>query len=330
MISRLAALVAMAARLTGTVRRVAAWAATTAGCWALALYRRLPVAFRRLFWRNSWPPQWSESHVSPTLAALLDGAATAKQLTAAGFDNQGRTSAPLADLTGWRVEQLTLSAVRDLGLYRAALTHKSALPTEERTQKSYERLEFLGDSVLGLTCRTLLLQRRPSSDEGEMTKLQGMLVSGAATARYAAWLGLDKYLLMELKGLREAAQHTPAILADVFEALLGAIHLDQGFESAQRFCTRVLDAAVDWEQLEVAEDWKARLSRYAFMNGKPQPRYSVRATSQREYKGGLALTWWQVEVHFLGSVMGTAGSFDKRHASQLAAKIALGKLGELP
>lgn len=118
--------------------------------------------------------------MSPTLAALLDGAATAKQLTAAGFDNQGgvaglwlparhvarrggacvaagprfeapcfkctpplpfpspragRTSAPLADLAGWRVEQLTLSAVRDLDLYRAALTHKSALPTEERTQK---------------------------------------------------------------------------------------------------------------------------------------------------------------------------------------------------
>ncbi|KAL4426701.1 hypothetical protein ABPG77_004757 [Micractinium sp. CCAP 211/92] len=326
----LMAAAAAAAGLGAALRRLAGQAATAAACWALALYRRLPVAFRRLFWRSSWPPKWSVSHVSPTLAAILDGAADARQLAAAGFDNQGRTSAPLADLPAWRVEQLTLAGVRDLGLYRAAFTHKSALALEERTEKSFERLEFLGDSVLGLTCRTLLMQRRPSSDEGEMTRLQGVLVSGAAAARYAAWLGLDRYLLMELKGLREAAQHTPAILADVFEALLGAIHLDQGFEVAQRFCTRVLDAAVDWDQLAVVEDWKGMLSRFAALKNKPQPRYSVRAISQREYKEGLSLKWWKVDVHFQGSVMGTGGSFDKRHAEQLAARMALDKLGQLP
>ncbi|KAL4458723.1 hypothetical protein ABPG75_013588 [Micractinium tetrahymenae] len=326
----LAAMAAVAAGFVALLRRLAGRAAAAAGCWVLALYRRLPVAFRRLFWRISWPPKWSESHVSPTLAALLDGAADVEQLAAAGFDNQGRTSAPLADLPAWRVEQLTLAGVRDLGLYRAAFTHKSALPPEERTEKSFERLEFLGDSVLGLTCRTMLMQRRPSSDEGEMTKLQGVLVSGAAAARYAAWLGLDKYVLMELKGLREAAQHTPAILGDVFEALLGAIYLDQGFKAAQRFCIRVLDTAVDWEQLAVAEEWKGMLSRFAAVNGKPQPRYAVRATSQREYKEGLALKWWKVDVHFQGSVIGTGGSFDKRQAEQLAAKMALRKLGELP
>lgn len=330
MFAFLTAMAAATAGLAATLQRLARQAAAAAGCWVVALYRCLPVAFRRLFWRNSWPPKWSESHVSPTLAAVMDGVADAEQLAAAGFDNQGRTSAPLADLPAWRVEQLTLTGVRDLGLYRAAFTHKSALPPEERTEKSFERLEFLGDSVLGLTCRTLLMERRPGSDEGEMTRLQGALVSGAAAARYAAWLGLDRYLLMELRGLREAAQHTPAILGDVFEALLGAIHLDQGFGAAQRFCSRVLDTAVDWEQLEVAEDWKGVLSRFAALKGRPQPRYSVRAISQREFKEGLALKWWQVDVHFQGSVMGTGGSFDKRHAEQLAAQMALTKLGELP
>lgn len=196
--------------------------------------------------------------------------------------------------------------------------------------QSFERLEFLGDSVLGVTCRTLLMRRLPNSDEGEMTKLQGRLLSGAAAARYAAWLGLDRYVLMELRGLREAAQHTPAILADVFEALLGALYLDQGFEAAHRFCLRVLEANTDWRELEATEDWKGILSRCAAMQNRPQPRFIVRATSQREFKAGLALKYWSVDVHYRGGVKGSGGGFNKRDAEQAAARQALQQMGELP
>ncbi|PSC71009.1 ribonuclease III [Micractinium conductrix] len=293
------------------------------------------VRFAEDFFWPTWPPEWGgELHVSPTLASMLastaaePGKLSPRLLDEAGFDSQGRAAAPLVDLERWRVERLTLCPVGSLDLYRTAFTHKSALLPEERLQKSYERLEFLGDGVLTLTTRSLLMERRPSSDEGEMTKLQGLLVSGVAVARYAEWLGLERFVVLEAKAMREAAQHTPGVLGDSFEALLGALYLDQGFEAARCFCTRVLDACVDWDQLEVATDWKGMLSTYAAKWQKPQPRYAVRATSQREYKAGLALTWWEVDVAFKGGVMGTGGSFDKKRAEQAAARQALRRLGE--
>ncbi|PRW59825.1 ribonuclease III [Chlorella sorokiniana] len=296
----------------------------------LAAYRLLPLPFRRLFWRN-WPPQWP-SHLIPAVRQLLLARRLgAAELQAAGFNADGHSVDPLADLQAWQVERLTGCHVRDLSLYRAALTHKSALPPELRVAQSYERLEFLGDAVLSLACRTLLMERCPTSDEGEMTKLGSLLVSGASNARYAAFLGLEHYLVLDPRTLREGGQHTPHILADVFEALLGALYLDAGWAAAHTFCRRVLSACVDWSQVEAdAEDWKGVFSRLAYQQRRPQPRYRTTSTRKRQFRGGLQLKWYTVDVQYGGEVVGTGSGWERRWAEQAAARQALDNMGQMP
>ncbi|KAI3436039.1 hypothetical protein D9Q98_002096 [Chlorella vulgaris] len=329
LLAALAGIAAAAAHVGAVLLRLpwTVWSAAVSAC--LGLYRRLlPVWFRRLFWQ-SWPPRVVEAHVSPSLAAFLADPACSEARLRAGFNAAGQCSSPLADLPRWRIEALTLSGVRDMDLYRTALTHKMALPPTLRLEKSYERLEFLGDSVLGLTCRTLLMRRLPARAEGDMTRQNSRLVSGASNARRAEWLSLDRYLLLDPRGLGLGEQHKPGILSDAFEALLGALFLDQGFDAAQRFCVRVLDACVEWDEVEGVRDYKALLCRTAALRHKRQPRFLVRSLGRREYKGCLQLTWWHVDVALAGRIMGSGGSFDKRDAEQVAARCALERMGEI-
>ena len=134
---------------------------------------------------------------------------------------------------------------RDPNLLREALTHASGA---NHRLLSNERLEFLGDSILGAVVCELLFRKYPDYQEGELTRIKSIVVSRRACAKISTALGLDQFLLLG-KGMGSHDRTPPSVLADVFESLIGAILIDGGIEAARSFIiTHIepeIDAAVD-------------------------------------------------------------------------------------
>src|SRR5262245_6669301 len=130
---------------------------------------------------------------------------------------------------------------RDPALLRAALTHTSGANTR---LGSNERLEFLGDSVLGLVTCEVLFERFPDYQEGEMTKVKSVVVSRKTCAKFSHDLGLGDYLILG-KGMAHYRDVPANVLADVFEALVAAVYLDGGWEAARAFVLRFVGPEVD-------------------------------------------------------------------------------------
>ena len=126
-------------------------------------------------------------------------------------------------------------------LLRSALTHTSGANTR---LASFERLEFLGDAILGLVCVELLYHRFPEYQEGDMTKVKSAVVSRVACARFSQELGLGEFLFLG-RGMHSSGELPANMLADVFESVVGAIYLDGGMDAAQPFIVRFLDPEID-------------------------------------------------------------------------------------
>lgn len=130
---------------------------------------------------------------------------------------------------------------RDPVLLREALTHASGA---NHRLTSNERLEFLGDSILGAIVCEVLFRRFPDYLEGEMTRVKSVVVSRRTCAKISRSLGLEEFLVMG-KGMGSHEETPSSVLADVFESLIGAIYLDGGMEAAQRFILRHIEAEID-------------------------------------------------------------------------------------
>ena len=121
-------------------------------------------------------------------------------------------------------------------MLREALTHASSA---EHRLASNERLEFLGDAILGAVVCELLFQRFPEYLEGDLTKIKSAVVSRQSCAKISEALGLQEFLIVG-KGVAASQSIPPSLLADVFESLIAAIHLDGGIEAAERFIEGVM------------------------------------------------------------------------------------------
>jgi ribonuclease III len=130
---------------------------------------------------------------------------------------------------------------RDPTYLREALTHASGA---NHRLVSNERLEFLGDSILGAIVCDLLFRKYPDYLEGELTRIKSVVVSRRTCAEISKRLGLDEFLVMG-KGMGAHDETPPSVLADVFESLIGAIFLDGGMEAAQRFILRHLETEIE-------------------------------------------------------------------------------------
>jgi ribonuclease-3 len=155
-------------------------------------------------------------------------------------------------------------------LLRAALTHASGANTR---LASNERLEFLGDAVLGLVCCEQLYLRFPDYQEGDLTKIKSVVVSRRCCARFSRDLRLGDYLFLG-KGMHPSTETVPAnLLADVYESLVGAIFLDRGLEAARPFILRHLGPEIE----EVAEgahgNFKSLLQQVAQREFNATPQY---------------------------------------------------------
>lgn len=157
-------------------------------------------------------------------------------------------------------------------LLRAALTHTSGANTRGA---SNERMEFLGDSVLGLvTCEQLYL-RFPDYQEGDLTKVKSVVVSRKTCAQFSRELGLEKYLILG-KGLSGHQEMPANILADVFEALVAAVFLDGGYDAVKPFVMHFIEPEIEKVAEEaVASNAKSQLQTLAQKDFGDTPRYVV-------------------------------------------------------
>ena len=130
---------------------------------------------------------------------------------------------------------------RDCGLLRSALTHASGA---QHRLASNERLEFLGDAILGAVVCEMLFHRFPEYLEGELTKVKSVVVSRQTCAKVSESLGMDEFLLLG-KGMASADGLPPSLLADVFESIVAAVYLDGGHDAARAFIERHMGPEID-------------------------------------------------------------------------------------
>ena len=184
----------------------------------------------------------------------------------------------VTETTRHPLERLLGLSFTDLTLLQEALTHKSA------GTPNYERLEFLGDAVLELVVTEQIYRLHPTLDEGAMTRMRVALVRRESLAEVAKRLQLGRYLQFGQGERKSGGMHRASILADSFEALVGAVYLDSGFEVAQE----VIKAQFDWDRLQTVsadglKDSKTRLQEWLQAQNLPLPDYGVVKTEGREH-----------------------------------------------
>jgi ribonuclease-3 len=216
---------------------------------------------------------------------------------------------------------------RDPGLLKLALTHRSYLHvTGQGPRESNERLEFLGDSVLGLVTSEFLYRSHPSEHEGQLTKTKSLLVSKAILSRRALAMGLGRFVLMSHSEVESGGRQRLSILADAFESVIGAIYLDQGFEAAQEFIERWLLK----ESRVIAADkrhtnYKSHLQEYVQSTFRTHPVYRIRSEVGPDHS-----KQFMVEVMVGRRLLGEGRGPNKKEAEQAAARNALEAVEEGP
>lgn len=221
------------------------------------------------------------------------------------------------------VEAIVGRPVGDLELYVRALRHRSALRGQPDTHLlSNERLEFLGDAVLGLAVAEKLYAAFPDKDEGYLTRTRAKLVNGPTLADFARLLGLGKLLLLSPHLSGAEARDNPTILADAFEALIGAIYLDLGFEPARQFVLDIIEEYVDLEAIaEQRSNFKSLLLEAVQAEGWGQPIYEVAAEEGPSHDRRFT-----IDVYIEGKPLGRGHARSKKLAEQEAARQALDRL----
>jgi ribonuclease III len=215
---------------------------------------------------------------------------------------------------------------RDPTVLREALTHRSFLNEINQEWPSNERLEFLGDAVLGLISTDYLFHHFGELGEGELTNLRSALVRTETLARFAQEIKLGQYLFLGRGEEMSAGRRRPGGLACAFEALLGALYVDQGYEAAQDFALSFLEP-------ELTSVLKGRLHK----NAKSVLQELVQARMQQtptyhlvEEVGPDHAKSFTVEVRVGGRVLGRGHDRNKRGAEQAAAELALEQLQNMP
>ena len=213
----------------------------------------------------------------------------------------------------------------DISLLVMAFVHTSYIHSEDAEYvTSNERLEFLGDAVLNLLVTEYLYQTFPDKQEGDLTKIKSRIVSRNVLAEKAKELQLGRYLLLGTGEEQSGGRTRTSLLADSFEALLGAMYLDGGAEATKSFLSTYLINDID--RIVSAEEhtnYKSILLEYCQGLGKEQPIYTVSRERGPDHRKEFT-----VRVIVDGLKIGIGIGRSKREAEQRAAKEALEKIGE--
>ena len=205
----------------------------------------------------------------------------------------------------------------DLSLLQQALAHRSWCGEQEGGAPSNERLEFLGDAVLGLVVAGYTYERYPDFAEGKLAKVRSAVVNARVLAEVAGSLGVGDVLLLGRGEEGSGGRGKASILADAFEAVLGAVYLDAGWDAARRLVLRELGPAIARAGEEPDDfDHKSRLQEKAVRDGDGTPRYVVEGSGPDHDRAYVA------QVFLGGTCLGVGEGRSKKDAEQEAARAA--------
>ena len=212
---------------------------------------------------------------------------------------------------------------KNIELYEMAFTHSSFNSDAKTHHHDYERLEFMGDSVLGFVIASLIYNYHPEMNEGSMTKARSTLVQTASLARKAREYHYDEYIRAGHSLTKEQALKNDHILEDIFEAVLGAIYLDQGIQVAFKYIVNMFKDDVKNFQPTEVKDYKSRLQEAMQAEYRESVTYKVISE-----KGPPHDRTFEVEVYFNNQALGTGVGKSKKEAEQRAAQDALNKVAK--
>ncbi len=195
--------------------------------------------------------------------------------------------------------------------------HHRSLTNEIQGVKNNERLEFLGDSVLGMVTATFLYKKL-DNPEGDLAKIKSQVVSEKALAPVALRFGIDKLLLLGHGEEMSGGRTKPAILADCMEAVIGAYYLEAGYRAAEKYVLSFIAPAVDEIFSQGIKDFKTQLQEKYQKKAKQCPKYELVEKTGPDHD-----QTFKVCVHLGQCVFGPASAKSKKEAEQLAAKLAL-------
>lgn len=234
------------------------------------------------------------------------------------MNDDGRN--PLADL-----EDALGYRFADLEVLKRALRHGSSMASD--FAGSYQRLEFYGDAVLGHAVALMLFERFPRDDQGQLTRKRTHLVRSERLAERAALLGLDGWIEVGSSLARSGGREATNLLEDAFEAVIGAIAIDGGWDEARAFIERQLGEEADEldERTLALANPKSSLQEAAQAGGLPLPEYRL------VHKGGTDhQRLWSYAVTWDGEEVARGDGRSKRSAQQRAARRAIVRLGLVP
>ena len=212
----------------------------------------------------------------------------------------------------------------DDGLLEEALTHRSYLnENRARGREHNERLEFLGDAVLELVVTEFLFAKYPDRPEGDLTSYRAALVNTISISDAAVKLGMNEYLLLSRGEAKDTGRARQIILANAFEALIGAIYLDQGYEPAQKFIAGQLFHKTDEVVAKgLWQDAKSRFQEIAQEKETVTPSYDVLSQTGPDHDKRFV-----VGVYLGGERVASGEGRSKQEAEQVAAQKALAAKG---
>jgi ribonuclease-3 len=210
---------------------------------------------------------------------------------------------------------------RDRAFLFHALCHRSYVNSQKGDSKlpSNERLEFLGDSVLNTLITVHLFHRYPQHEEGRLSKMKSLVVSAKVLALCAETWELGRFLQLSRSEEKSGGRQRPSILADAYEAVLGAVFLDGGFVPAKKLVTASVIAIMD-EVLadEELANYKSQLLEFTQGKGLGAPAYEVQSESGPEHQKTFVIL-----VKVQGKVWGKGSGTSKKAAEQAGARAAL-------
>jgi ribonuclease III, bacterial len=212
---------------------------------------------------------------------------------------------------------------KDKQLLITALTHSSFANEHKGSAKSYERLEFLGDSILGFLTAKHLFATFSDMPEGELTKTRASIVCERSLCEFSLKLSVGDFLRLSHGEKHSGGQKRPSILADVFESTLAAIYLDsESLEEAEKFVLRFVAPTAARHRRKPYKDYKTSLQEIIQQNPEERLKYVVTGESGPDHD-----KHFKVEVHLNNNVIGRGGGRSKKEAEQQAAREALELMG---
>jgi ribonuclease-3 len=234
-----------------------------------------------------------------------------------------RVSGGLQEVDFQRLEVLIRYAIKNRALFAQALAHRSYTQEHEAANVvSYERLEFLGDSILNFVVGEYLYHLHANAEEGDLTKVRSRLVNRTALSILAKQIHLEDFLLLSSNASKMNDRGLDKILSDCFEALVAAIYLDSGFPEAREFVrTQVIQGLSSGELSMTDDNFKSKLLEYSQSGGMGVPRYMTIKEEGPDHDRTFT-----IEVYLGSEACGVGIGKNKKDAEQAAAEKALSKL----